>query len=283
LLLKTSIDNPQIAFFHDSFSNGKYFANQEEFILFAMMGLREKKYWLACLLALCACLQPVASQQDEGGENVSLYYIGANGSLSIRKAAYEFDAVELRQDTARHNLLMLGFALGRRFEFSPVVRLGIGAAIDFGSVIEDTIQTDIDDYVLVKQWFLHVGLDPELQFALAKAGAIEPYVFIGGGINYNRMRSGFALYDDPRREAEFRNEANMPSFTEKRWSPHAHGGAGFDYMPRREIGISIRYSFRFSKPVAYEEAREFPIASISYYELFLTHMIQLQILFQFED
>ena len=238
---------------------------------------------MKCLYAVFGAAMLWNSAYGAEDDKTSLYYIGANGLLSIRKGAYEFEPVELRQDTARNNMLMAGVALGRRYEFTPNVRLSVGAIFNMGSVIEDTLQTDYDTYVLVKQWLLQVGIDPELQFARANAGAPGLYAFVGGGISYVRFKTGFALFDEPREEAEFRSDANMPAQTEHRWSPHAHAGIGLDIMPRREIGISLRYSLRFSKPVAYEESRELYLENIPYYELHFSHMLQFQILFQFED
>jgi hypothetical protein len=160
--------------------------------------------------------------------------------------------------------------------------LKIGGIFNFGSVVDATLPPPADAYV-TKEWFFHAGFDPELQFALSPEGALRPFVFAGGGVDFVRLRNGFAEAADTRQAVEFLDEDKMPVVTEKRWCPHAHGGVGFDVMPRREVGVSVKYSFRFWRPVAYDDRRDLPLESVAYREYFLTHMLQVQVLFAFEE
>ncbi|MBD3393921.1 MAG: hypothetical protein GF418_17440 [Chitinivibrionales bacterium] len=224
-----------------------------------------------------------ASKNDDAGANGSLYFAGANGSLSLRKGAYEFPPAELREDTARQNVLLFGFTAGKRYTLARVLRLKIGAIFNYGGTVEDTLNLGNGNQVLVRHGFFHFGIDPELQVILPENGNLTPFVFAGGGINFMRLRNGFADYDAPLEWVEFHKESDLPTTTERRWCPHAHGGAGFDIMPRREVGICIKYSFRFWKPVEYDASRDLPLDDITYRELFLTHMLQFEILFTFDQ
>jgi hypothetical protein len=128
-----------------------------------------------------------------------------------------------------------------------------------------------------------MDLEPELQLALSEMQGMRPFIFSGGGISFVRFREGFFLPDDPGQQIEFTVDSDMEPMLEKRWCPHAHGGVGFDLMRRREIGLCVRYQFRFWIPVRYDEQRDLPLQGIEYREIFLTHMLQLQLLLAFEE
>jgi len=235
-------------------------------------------------LALMGAGQAHAQKGGRGPrEAQSIYYGGANVSLNIRKGAYELDAAKLRQDTACENLVLFGAALGKRYALGPSARLKLGAIFNFGTVVEDTLQIDYGEYLAVKQSFLQIGIDPEIQFPLSRTGNVTPFVCAGGGFDFVRFQDGFAYVDDPRQWVEFRAEDNMATRVERRWCPHAQAGAGFDFMPRKEVGLCVAYSFRFSKPVAYSDSRDLPLSGVSYREFFFSHMVQIQVLFVLED
>jgi len=238
----------------------------------------------AAIALLFICISGIAVDAEEKKQSApSVYLVGGSASISVRKGAYEFDALNLRQDTARDNTPLFGFMLGKRYAVSPQFRFVAAVMFNFGSAAEDTLAPTQYNLYLIKHSFFHAGIVPEFQIAFPGDERLTPIVFAGGGLNFVRFKEGFFLLDDPRRPVKFTADSHMDPMVEKRWCPHAHGGAGFDFMSRRDIGFSVRYVFMFWKPVIYEDQRDMPMDNVPYREYFLTHMLQVQLLFGFEE
>jgi hypothetical protein len=208
-----------------------------------------------------------------------LYFVGINGSLNLRRGSYEFEEYALRQDTSRHIVPMLGFSAGKRYFVSDVIRIVPLFSLNFGSAVQDTI---LDEYG-IKNTFFNFDFSPEIQFATPGMDQLRPFLFAGGGINFVRMKESFYSIYDPEQPIAFTSDSDMDPVVAKRWCPHANAGIGFDIMPRRDIGISIRYQLRYWIPVKYSDSRDFPVDEIDYKEAFLTNMLQVQLLLAFEE
>jgi hypothetical protein len=231
------------------------------------------KLLITVSLIAAICLSATAATSVDK----SRLFIGFDAALNFRKGAYEFDEYELKQDTARNTVITMGCSLGKRYVLSKMFRLNAGLIFNTGSVSEDTIY--LPDYsCLIKNRFIHFGFSPEVVIILPQITNIIPYVFVGGGINYMHFDEKFYVLEDPSRPLQFTDGSGMEPHTSKRWSPHVNYGAGADIYLTRDIGISIRYDFRFWEPVKFDESRDFPAKAASYREIFLTHALQLQFL-----
>jgi hypothetical protein len=206
----------------------------------------------------------------------SVYFVGPAFIYNDRTGYYDFSELKKSQAVEKGNIDMWGAVMGKRFPLWKFIRIQAGAAIDAGSVIDDTLYYYYTS--AVKYSYFHCGIVPELQFVLpAPAGnSIRPYISIGGGINYTYINERTYTLDN---SMEILWEGK-PYIKKGCFSASAMTGAGFDLNFSRNLTINIAYSLQYWQPVNYDIQQDFLLKAQKYHEIFYSHKISLAILFE---
>ncbi|NLG18433.1 MAG: hypothetical protein GX556_13955 [Fibrobacter sp.] len=211
------------------------------------------------------------------GKYESPWFAGLNLSLNQRLCSYELSGGEIEQ-YRRKNLFTYGFSLGKRFGLLSNLRLKLPFLINYGRVLEDTVDQVILEDNSVEQLhlhtsLLHLGTVPELQFVFNVSSDAEMFLCAGGGFHYCRANEEETIAGDP-------NVRIIDSYLEdsRAFSVSADAGAGVELIIR-DKRLSFQYGFRYWIPVFYETRRDlFPYKAIEYKEKYFTHTIQISLL-----
>ncbi|MFW5960505.1 MAG: hypothetical protein ACOCSE_05245 [Chitinivibrionales bacterium] len=186
------------------------------------------------------------------------------GGLTYNKryASYFFDEIEKRVDKSRSNLLMPGFSAGFRYnQKDNNLRLELLYSFNAGADSDDTITTGNGKEEVVYSYRIN-SFDMQAHFIPDNRG--KPSIFFllrcGAGIMHVEEQVVYA---------------NMDAVDTRCFFPFVGAGIGFDFRLKRvNIGLEMPL-INLSRPVYYEYARDMPLDSVYYREVFLYFDINL--------
>ena len=108
------------------------------------------------------------------------------------------------------------------------------------------------------------------------SNTLDLFTLLGGGINYLHLEEHAVFVEDHKQEIAV---AGYKGLDQKQWSPCVHFGAGLDITPSRSFGIKFTYAYRIWRPVKFLDARDLPLSTVEYKELFFSHVFQIKFLF----
>lgn len=197
------------------------------------------------------------------------YYAGLSRLRSLRWGYYEFEDLDLLQDTARAPASMWGIRVGGRYPISSIFRAQVGLQMNFGSIIVDTL---LDRYLMpvAEEYSVrHFGVFPEIQIMLPPVGVTQLHAALG--IGFNTVK-----YSEP-------EDRKLTGLTDRRWCIGAHGGVGFDIWASESFGLTLSYSQTIWRPVYYSYKIELPEYSLPYWEIHWTHTVGAALIFMIND
>lgn len=202
-------------------------------------------------------LFPIAAITAEKPKREPKYFAGGNFLYTQRIGSYVFEDLQMRQDTVREDLLLGGFALGRRYHINSWLRFQLSLMFHFGHNFEETILNYIEKY-----GYTHVGCDLDLHYVFPRKKRFQPFLALGFGGNYLKVQQSTIFPDDI-----------------KQLSPSLQGGGGLEYKLTTMIAINWAYMFRFWRPVKYRDERVLVLEGKEYGETFFSHIVQVNLLF----
>ncbi len=219
-------------------------------------------------------LSIVKAELSDKSQDTPVYFVGGEFLYNIRIGSYLFESIEKRMDTARTNLLLVGVGIGKRYYIVPWLRLQMEGMFHIGITIEDTLYDFyMDESYCPKYSFKHGCFNIGMQIIRPRE-KISPLVHLGGGINLLSLEESVVLQDDHKKEVNYYTGINL-----RQWSLSLNFGAGFDISLKRNLGLSLIYSYRLWQPVRYKDSRDMPLEAVDYKETFYTHIFQILLLF----
>ena len=207
-----------------------------------------------------------------------MFFTGATMSYNVRNRIVSLSNSEFYTQS-RNDARIYGLTLGKRLPFLLHTRLHLPLHIEYGSVVEDTLE-DIPledgsrERLLLSTTLLHTGFIPELQIPIRFTQDAALYLGAGGGIHFVKFTENEYIdgREDIRVIDSYLEEGSGLSFS-------AGVGVGFEVIIRDHFGISLNYSFHYWNPIRSKTSRDlFPYQALSYKENYHTHLIQLLLL-----
>jgi hypothetical protein len=206
------------------------------------------------------------------------YFIGPTLMLNNRYGWHEFPAIEKRQDTVRSDVRFLGVGFGKRYPIASWLRWQLGFMLGGGNTKEGEFH--FDRSYEVRHHFFSGALEASVHILPPAIEKAQPFISLGGGVNFLRFRERFFRMDGDGEEVQFSDLQRLESFN---WSPGGFAGAGVDFRIRPDLGLTLGYAVRLWRPLTYDAARELPIEPRRYRELFLSQVIHASLLFFIQE
>lgn len=220
------------------------------------------------------------SFNSAGFKSDKYYPFGLEISSNIRRGFLhlpngELDPIEKKQ------FYLPGIFAGKRYLFNDLLRLQILGSIGIASVNEDTsleailLDNGEQEYLVTRVDYIHVGLEPELQYVLPIDNTTRFIVGVGTGVHYMNMKENEVLMN-----ADQLTYIKDPLLI-KDVSFSASGSTrlGLELYLSKRIGLHLGYVFRYWHPITYDYSRDlFLYKSLKYHERFFTHSLQVAIL-----
>lgn len=203
-----------------------------------------------------------------------LYTAGGNFLYNRRSGMYIFESFNKQQYIAPPKISLFGFNLGKRYYATPWLRFQIDILLNFGSNIEDTLY--YGTYFAQKYKYKNFDFLLDIQLVRPMSNTLDLFTLLGGGINYLHLEEHAVSVEDYKQEIAV---AGYKGLDQKQWSPCVHFGAGLDITPSRSFGINFTYAYRIWRPVKFLDARDLPLSTVEYKELFFSHVFQVKFLF----
>lgn len=222
----------------------------------------------------CLVVSATRAVAEHGHARREFITVGGSILYTNRTGSYLLPALAARVDSRREPLFLYGFSLGKRYALSRHLQLSVEGAWNFGRSNDGEIPRDATEQF----YYRHAACLVTLGISLPAQAGLRPVLLVGSGLNYLHSSEHFFFLDDPEQEVVFED---YPAVDVRRISPSLHAGLGLDLTPpRRNVGLSLAYSFRLWRPVKYDYHRNLPLFPVEYRETFLTHCGTMSILFE---
>ena len=237
------------------------------------------KYACAVVMLLSAlCLVPVVQARS-----LTDNHFFASGVVSWHSRDGMIDFGDGRvQHFERRLLRTQGITVGKNFVLPFGLRVAVPLFLEFGAVQEGTVEGlllsdgSMPPSMIYKSVMYHVGCQPLVEFPFRLSDGAWGFGAIGGGCHYVAL---FEEEKDPDRNLKLTSEGDPYLEDSRRLSASAAAGAGMEFLVGKRLVFSIRYLFRFWKPVQRETVRDLFPLTMPYSEWFFTHGISAWFLF----
>jgi hypothetical protein len=188
-------------------------------------------------------------------------FLGPLLAYNARDASIDFNEIQKSVPVHRSGIVALGLAGGVRIPVSRRLRLQIGLNIDAGSATDDTLFTA--ETVTVRNFYYHVGLEPQVHFAPWHSRRFAPFSFIAAGVNGVWVQERTFLLSNPAQEILYTDRTYISDISV---SFSLSAGLGFDVAINNRFSVFLSDYFRYLYPVTYKINQDFPLYSMPYHE-----------------